>query len=65
MIKGELINIIESNKSWSLAKHRSASMLLDKFGSDITIEYLWNKFKSTGDYYYASIIKSYLHEKKR
>lgn len=59
MTKEELIKIIEDKKSWSLAKHRSASMLLDKFGSDTIIEYLWNKFKSTSDYYYASIVKSY------
>jgi hypothetical protein len=58
--KEELIKIIEDEKSWSLAKHRSASMLLDNFKDDKVIEYLWNKFKSTGDYYYASIVKNSL-----
>jgi hypothetical protein len=58
-MKKRLIDIIESKNSWDLAKHRSASMLLEKFRSDDIIEYLWNKFKSTGDYYYASIVKSY------
>jgi hypothetical protein len=59
MTKENLIAIIENRNSWTLAKHRSALMLLDNFKDNKVIEYLWYKFKSTGDYYYASIVKSY------
>jgi hypothetical protein len=57
MSKEELVNIIESETSWTLAKHRSASHLLDNFYSDETLDYIWGLFIKTGDYYYCSIIK--------
>ena len=62
MSKEELINILESNRSWSLAKHRCASELLHRFKSKETVNYIWNKFVETGDYYYASIVKDLKYE---
>ena len=56
MSKEELIEIIESPKSWSVAKHRSASQLIEKFNSKETRQYIWNLYVKTGDYYYCSIL---------
>jgi hypothetical protein len=55
--KEELVNIIESETSWTLAKHRSASHLLDNFYSDEIVDYIWGLFIKTNDYYYCSILK--------
>jgi len=57
MDKQELIDIIESKDSWTLAKHRSASQLLEHFDSKEVRDYIWNLFVTTSDYYYCSILK--------
>ena len=61
MNKEELIELIESDKSWTLAKHRSADQLIESFDSQETREYMWNKFLETNDYYYASLYKNVKH----
>jgi len=40
-----------------LAKHRSASQLLEHFDSKEVRDYIWNLFVTTSDYYYCSILK--------
>lgn len=58
MTKKEIISKIESNKVWNSAKHRYAEKLLNEYDSDEVRNYLWNVFKQTGDYFYASIVKN-------
>ena len=57
MDKNNLISIIESRRSWSTAKHRSADLLLKNFDSKEIRDYLWSLFIKTKDYYYCSILK--------
>ena len=57
MDKNKLISTIESNRSWSTAKHRSADLLLKNYDSTEIREYLWSLFVKTKDYYYCSILK--------
>lgn len=57
MDKSKLISTIESNRSWSTAKHRSADILLEKYDSKEIREYIWSLFIKTRDYYYCSILK--------
>ena len=56
--KKELKAIIESQVTWDLAKHRSASQLLEHYDSRETRNYIWNLFLVTKDYYYCSILKN-------
>ena len=57
MSQEELKVIIESEASWDLAKHRSASLLLEHYDSEYIRNYIWNLFLVTKDYYYCSILK--------
>lgn len=58
MDKNSLISTIESKRSWSTAKHRSADLLLEHFDSEETRDYIWSLFIKTKDYYYCSILKT-------
>ena len=49
---------INSNDVWDSAKHLYASLLLESYDSKEVREFLWDKFKTTGDYYYCSILKT-------
>ncbi len=49
---------INSNDVWDSAKHLYASLLLESYDSKEIREFLWDKFKTTGDYYYCSILKT-------
>lgn len=55
---GELKQVIESPRSWDVAKHRSASKLLELYDSESTRDYIWKLFQKTNDYYYCSILKN-------
>jgi len=55
--KDTLISVIESNRAWSTAKHRSADMLLKYHNSQEIRDYIWSLFVKTKDYYYCSILK--------
>jgi hypothetical protein len=57
--KEELIELIESKTSWTLAKHRSAEQLLEYHNSKEIRQFIWDLFVKTGDYYYCSILKLY------
>ena len=57
MSQEELKVIIESEASWDLAKHRSASLLLEHYDSEYIRNYIWNLFLTTKDYYYCSLLK--------
>lgn len=52
-----LIENIEREDVWDSAKHIYASALLKDYDSKLVREFLWDKFKSTGDYYYCTILK--------
>ena len=58
----ELKEVIESEdrKVWSVHKHSCADRLVNLEPTVETKEYLWERFKKTGDYYYASISKKML-----
>jgi hypothetical protein len=49
---------INRNDVWDRAKHKYASILLETYESEDTRKFLWDKFKTTGDYYYCSILKN-------
>jgi hypothetical protein len=57
LTKEILIDNIERDDVWDSAKHLYASTLLKEYDSDSVRNFLWDKFKSTGDYYYCSILK--------
>ena len=52
-----LMNNINRDDVWDSAKHDYASILLETYDSEDTRKFLWDKFKTTGDYYYCSILK--------
>ena len=58
----ELKEIIESEdtKIWSVHKHSCADRLVKLEPTAETKEYLWEIFKKTGDYYFASVSKKML-----
>ena len=58
----ELKEIIESEdtKIWSVHKHSCADKLVEIEPTIETNEYLWERFKLTGDYYYATLSKKML-----
>ena len=58
----ELKEIIESEdrRVWSVHKHGCADRLVKSEPTIETKEYLWERFKVTGDYYYASLSKKML-----
>ena len=58
MTKNRLIENIEREDVWDSAKHNYADTLLEKYDSKGVRDYLTNKFKETGDYYYISIDKN-------
>jgi len=58
MTKNRLIENIEREDVWDSAKHNYADTLLEKYDSKEVRDYLTNKFKETGDYYYISIVKN-------
>ena len=58
MTKNRLIENIERDDVWDSAKHSYADTLLEKYDSNEVRNYLINKFKETGDYYYISIVKN-------
>ena len=51
----QLKSIIESEdeKVWNAHKHNSADKLVQIEPTIETKDYLWERFKKTGDYYYA------------
>jgi len=49
---------INNSDVWDSAKHLYADLLLHTYDSEETREFLWDKFKTTGDYYYCSILKN-------
>lgn len=63
--KQVLINNIERDDVWDSAKHLYASTLLKEYDSISVREFLFNKFKNTGDYYYCSILKEDVDGEKR
>ena len=52
-----LMENINRDDVWDSAKHDYASILLETYDSEDTRKFLWDKFKTTGDYYYCSILK--------
>jgi hypothetical protein len=52
-----LMDNINRDDVWDSAKHDYASILLETYDSEDTRKFLWDKFKTTGDYYYCSILK--------
>jgi len=58
MTKKEIINKIEDNRTWDSAKHKYAEKLLSEYDTKEVRDYLWNKFRSTKDYFYCSILKN-------
>ena len=58
----ELKDVIESEdrKVWSVHKHSCADNLVKLEPTIETKEYLWERFKVTGDYYYAGLSKKML-----
>jgi len=58
MTKNRLIENIERDDVWDSAKHNYADTLLEKYDSKETRNFLFEKFKETGDYYYISIVKN-------
>ena len=57
MSQKTLIDNINRDDVWDSAKHDYASILLERYDSEENREFLWDKFKTTGDYYYCSILK--------
>ena len=53
-----LMDNINRDDVWDSAKHDYASILLETYDSEDTRKFLWDKFKTTGDYYYCSILKN-------
>lgn len=58
MSKKTLMDNINRSDVWDSAKHDYASILLENYESEDTRKFLWDKFKTTGDYYYCSILKT-------
>ena len=58
MTKNRRIENIERDDVWDSAKHSYADTLDEKYDSNEVRNYLINKFKETGDYYYISIVKN-------
>jgi len=58
----ELKEMIESEDRsvWTVHKHSCADNLVDLEPTIETKDYLWERFKASGDYYYASISKKML-----
>jgi len=57
MSQKTLMDNINRDDVWDSAKHDYASILLETYDSEDTRKFLWDKFKTTGDYYYCSILK--------
>jgi len=57
MDKKRLIKNIEREDVWDSAKHSYADTLIEKYNTEDVRDYLMNKFKETGDYYYMSLLK--------
>jgi hypothetical protein len=57
MDKKRLIENIEREDVWDSAKHSYADTLIEKYNTEDVRDYLMNKFKETGDYYYMSLLK--------
>lgn len=57
MDKKRLIENIEREDVWDSAKHSYADTLIEKYNTEDVRDYLLNKFKETGDYYYMSLLK--------
>lgn len=55
----DIIKKKESKQVWDSAKHHYAELLLQTENTEDHRNYLWNKFVSTGDYFYASLVKLY------
>jgi hypothetical protein len=53
-----LMDNINRDDVWDSAKHDYASILLETYDSEDTRNFIWDKFKTTGDYYYCSILKN-------
>ncbi len=53
-----LMDNINRDDVWDSAKHDYASLLLERYDSKEIRDFLWDKFKTTGDYYYCSILKT-------
>ena len=57
MDKKRLIENIEREDVWDSAKHSYGDTLIEKYNTEDVRDYLMNKFKETGDYYYMSLLK--------
>jgi hypothetical protein len=57
MDKKKLIENIEREDVWDSAKHSYADTLIQKYDTEDVRDYLMDKFKETGDYYYMSLLK--------
>jgi|TARA_R110000796_G_scaffold182860_2_gene299327 hypothetical protein len=57
MERKRLIENIEREDVWDKYKYVYADRLLKEYDSESVRKYLRNKSKTTGDYYYCSILK--------
>ena len=49
-----LMNNINRDDVWDSAKHDYASILLETYDSEDTRKFLWDKFKTTGNFLVSS-----------
>jgi hypothetical protein len=57
MDKQRLIENIKREDVWDTAKHSYAETLIKKYDSEDVRDFLFERFKKTGDYYYISLLK--------